>query len=117
MKLIAKTSFGLEEHLTAELTALGAKNIVPGVRMVSFDGDQALMYKINLWSRIALRVLKPVATFHAGSEQQLYDEIKKIDWSQFITEDDTIAVDAVVNHSVMTHSLYVAQKTKDAVVD
>src|SRR5436189_4182957 len=105
MKLIAKTSFGLEQLLTEELTALGAKDIVPGVRMVSFEGDQTVMYKINLWSRIALRVLKPIATFHAGSEQQLYDEIKKINWAQYMSENDTLAVDAVVNHSVMDHSL------------
>jgi len=117
MKLIAKTSFGLEPFLIEELRALGAKNTLAGVRMVSFEGDESLMYKVNLWSRIALRVLKPIAQFKAGSEQQLYDEIKKINWSTYITADDTLAVDAVVNHSVMTHSLYVAQKTKDAVVD
>ena len=117
MKLIAKTSFGLEPFLVKELESLGAKNITAGVRMVSFEGDQRLMYKVNLWSRIALRVLCPIASFRAGDEQQLYNEIRKINWSKYMLAGDTLAVDAVVNHSVMTHSLYVAQKTKDAVVD
>ena len=117
MRLIVKTSFGLEDILIEELKSLGASGIVKGVRMVSVEGDQRMMYKINLWSRVALRVLKPIRKFRAGNEQQLYDEIKKVDWSEYLSVDDTLAVDAVVNKSVMTHSLYVALKTKDAVVD
>src|SRR5436853_308310 len=117
MRLIAKTSFGLEPFLVEELKSIGAKDITPGVRMVSFDGDDSLMYKVNLWSRVALRVLKPVANFRAGNEQQLYNEIRKINWSNYLSADDTLAIDAVVNHSMMTHSLFVAQKTKDAIVD
>src|SRR6185436_3187722 len=101
MKLIAKTSFGLESFLVQELESFGAKHVIPGVRMVSFEGDHRLMYKANLWSRIALRVLYPIAAFRAGSEQQLYDEIRKINWSKYMSANDTLAVDAVVNHSVM----------------
>ncbi len=117
MKLVVKTSFGLEDLLVEELKSLGAENVEKGVRVAIVEGDQRLMYKINLWSRIALRVLKPIKKFPVKSEHQLYDELKKIDWSKYMSEDDTLAVDAVVNHSVMTHSLYVAQKTKDAIVD
>jgi len=117
MKLVVKTSFGLEDVLMEELKFLGAGNPVKGVRVVTVDGDQRLMYKINLWSRVALRVLKPLKKFRAANEHQLYDEIKKINWSEYMTVDDTLAVDAVVNKSVMTHSLYVALKTKDAIVD
>src|SRR5437016_8285378 len=113
MNLIAKTSFGLESYLAEELRSLGAKNIAAGVRMVSFEGDEEMMYRVNLWSRIALRVLKPIAKFNVKHEQQLYEEIRKIKWSDYLSAGDTLAVDAVVNHSAMTHSLYVAQKTKD----
>jgi putative N6-adenine-specific DNA methylase len=47
----------------------------------------------------------------------LYDEIKKINWSDFLSPDDTLAIDSVVTQSKMTHSLYVSQKTKDSIVD
>ncbi len=117
MKLVVKTSFGLEDILVSELTELGASNILKGVRAVTVEGDRQLMYKINLWSRVALRVLMPLKSFRAANEQELYDGIKKIDWSPYLTPDDTLAVDAVVNKSAMTHSLYVALKTKDAIVD
>src|SRR5215216_6042527 len=117
MKLIIKTSFGLEDVLIEELKALGATGIEKGVRVVSVEGDQRMMYSINLHSRVALRVLMPIKKFRAGNEHQLYDEIKKIDWSRYMSVDNTLAVDAVVNKSLMTHSLYVALKTKDAIVD
>ncbi len=117
LKLIVKTSFGLEDILLRELTDLGAQKVEKGIRVVTIEGDQRLMYKINLCSRVALRVLQPVKKFRVANEQQLYDEIKKIDWSKYMSVDGTLAVDAVVNKSVMTHSLYVALKTKDAIVD
>lgn len=117
MKLVVKTSFGLEDVLLEELQALGAVNPEKGIRVVTVEGDHQLMYKINLHSRVALRVLMPLKKMIVRNEQQLYDEIKKIDWSKYMSVGDTLAVDAVVNKSVMTHSLYVALKTKDAIVD
>jgi putative N6-adenine-specific DNA methylase len=115
--LIAKTSFGFEDILTEELNAIGASNIVKLTRAVSFNGNNEVLYKVNLWSRVGLRVLKPIKKFPAAGEQQLYNEVKKIDWTQYLSAEDTLAVDAVVNESQLTHSLYVAQKTKDAIVD
>lgn len=116
-KLLAKTSFGFEDLLAQELESLGATNILKVTRAVTFDGDDELMYKANLWSRVALRILKPIKTFPAGSEQELYDEVKKIDWSEYLSVDETLAVDGVVSNSALNHSLYVALKTKDAIVD
>src|SRR5690349_13163199 len=107
-KLLAKTSFGFEDLLSDEIASIGGTNITKLTRAVSFDGDDEIMYKANLWSRLALRILKPVKSFPAGSEQQLYDEVKKIDWSEFMSVDDTLAVDGVVSNSVLNHSLYVA---------
>jgi putative N6-adenine-specific DNA methylase len=115
--LLAKTSFGFEDILAEELSRLGAADIRKGVRAVSFSGTLETMYKVNLWSRISLRVLKPVKSFRASSEIELYNGIQTIDWSEFISADETLAVDAVTVKSNITHSLYAALKTKDAIVD
>jgi len=115
--LLAKTSFGFEDILADELEKLGATNLLKVTRAVTFDADLELMYKVNLWSRVSLRILKPLKSFPAGSEQQLYDEVKKIDWSEFLSVEETLAVDGVVSNSALNHSLYVALKTKDAIVD
>lgn len=115
--MIAKTSFGFEDLLIDELKSFGAVEIRKGTRAVFFSGTLETMYTVNLKSRISLRVLKPILSFPVSNEQQLYDGIKKINWSEFLSADDTLAVDAVTVKSNLTHSLYIALKTKDAIVD
>ena len=58
-EMIAKTFRGLEEVLATELVNIGANNVQLQRRAVSFTGDKALMYKANLCSRTASRILKP----------------------------------------------------------
>ncbi|MGB0525879.1 MAG: THUMP domain-containing class I SAM-dependent RNA methyltransferase, partial [Flammeovirgaceae bacterium] len=114
---IAKTLFGLEEVLEQELQDLGAKNLVRHNRAVNFDGDMEMMYKANLRLRTAVRILKPIHTFEAKNEQELYDGIKEINWNQYIMTEGKFAIDSVVNSSYFNHSRYVALKSKDAIVD
>ena len=116
-ELIAKTSFGFEDILSEELNQLGARNIRKATRAVLFEGDQQIMYKANLWCRTALRILKPIGSFPCGSEQELYDGIRTIQWNNYLEADETLAVDSVVTKSKLTHSLYVSQKAKDGIVD
>jgi putative N6-adenine-specific DNA methylase len=111
------TFFGLEEVLAAELLRLGGKNIEPFKRGVSVSGDLGFMYKVNLCSRVALRVLVPIFKFKAASEQELYEGIKKFEWENYMRVSDTLAVEGVPNSEFFQHSLYVEQKTKDAICD
>lgn len=115
--MIAKTLFGLEEVLEKELLQLGAMNIKPGVRMVSFEGDLGFMYKANMMLRTAVRILVPIHSFRARTEVDLYDGIYQMDWSQYLTAHDTLAVHGTVASQYFNHSQYVALKTKDAIVD
>jgi putative N6-adenine-specific DNA methylase len=116
-RMIAKTISGLELVLAAELSELGATEVKPVMRGVGFFGDQRLLYKANYLCRTTQRILKPIATFRAENEDQLYREIYKIDWSKYLNVDGTFSVDGVTSYSNITHSKYLALKTKDAVVD
>lgn len=116
-KMVAKTMYGFEELLADELKNLGAINIEEGVRNVSFEGDKGFMYKANLCLRTAIKVLKPIKSFRIRDEEDLYDNIYKMDWSEFITYDNTFAIDATVNSEKFNHSLFIALKTKDAIAD
>ena len=78
--IVAKTQQGLEPILAEELVKLGATNIELHKRAVSFYGDNLVLYKANLHARTALRILVPIKKFSANDEQQLYDEVKKINW-------------------------------------
>src|SRR5690554_722988 len=116
-KMIAKTFFGFEEVLAQELKNLGATHVETGVRMVSFYGDKGFMYKANLALRSALKILKPIKEFRAFNEQSLYKGVQSIDWSEFISANDTFVIDTTVNSEVFNHSQFVALKAKDAIVD
>ena len=115
--MIAKTLFGLEEILEQELKDLGAQDTKRGVRMVSFTGDQGFMYKANIMLRTAIRILKPIYSFRARNEVDLYDGIYQFDWSQYLTAHDTLSVYGTVASQYFNHSQYIALKTKDAIVD
>jgi len=116
-ELIAKTFMGLEPVLAKELTQLGANDIQIGRRMVSFTGDKELMYRANFQLHTAIRILKPIRHFKAKSADEVYEEIKKTDWTEYLGTDKTFAVDAVVFSEEFRHSKFVSYKVKDAIVD
>lgn len=115
--MIAKTFMGLEDILAQELLELGANNVEKGRRMVSFTGDKALMYRANFALRTAIRILKTIRHFRAKSADQVYDNIKEIDWSEYIGEGKTFTVDSVVYSEEFSNSRFVTYKVKDAIVD
>ncbi len=116
-ELIAKTFMGLEPVLAEELTRLGANNVQIGRRMVSFTGDKEMMYRANFQLHTAIRILKPISHFKAESADDVYEEVKKIDWSQYLDNGKTFAVDSVVFSEEFRHSKFVSYKVKDAIVD
>ena len=116
-QLIAKTFQGLEPLLAQELTELGASDIEIGRRMVSFTGDKEMMYRANFCLRTAIRVLKPIKQFKARSADDVYEAVKAIDWSEYLSPETTFAVDSVVFSPEFHHSKFVAYKVKDAIAD
>ena len=116
-EIIAKTFMGLESVLAKELAQLGANDVQVGRRMVSFKGDKELLYRANFQLHTAIRILKPIKHFRALSADDVYEGVKDIDWSEYIANDKTFAVDSVVFSEEFRHSKFVAYKVKDAIVD
>ncbi len=116
-KIVAKTLAGLEEILAKEIEQLGGSNIAIGNRMVSFVGDKQLLYKTNLWVRTALRIIKPIEQFDACDPDELYAQIKAIDWSKYVAEGQTIAIDNTIYSENFRNSRYAIYRAKDAICD
>lgn len=116
-RMVAKTMAGLEPVLFKELQRIGARDIEEHTRAISFVGDKGTMYKANYLLRTALRVLVPVTDFTAQNEQEYYDGILAIDWSQWISETNTIAIDCTLSTELFHHTFFMAQKAKDAIAD
>ena len=116
-KMLAKTFYGMEKLLAKELKQLGATEVSEGTRLVHFTGDKGFMYKANLCLRTAIKILKPIFEFRADNENVLYEKLYQFDWNAILSGDQTFAIDSVVHGKVFTHSLYVTQRCKDAIVD
>ena len=117
MILLAKTFKGLEEVLADELRELGATDVKVQRRAVRFQGDRALLYRVNLNLRTASRVLMPVLTFEATDADEVYEQAKQVDWSQWMTVRTTFTIDSTVYSEQFRHSKYVTYRVKDAIAD
>ena len=122
--MTAKTFKGLEEVLAQELTELGANDVLIERRAVSFMGDKALLYRANHCLRTAIRILVEIAkpqrleiSKKTKPEDALYEAIKAIDWSRYMTADTTFAIDATVYSETFRNSRFVTYRVKDAVAD
>ena len=115
--MLAKTFKGLEEVLAQELIELGANDVQLERRAVSFRGDKALLYRANLCLRTAIRILVPIASFKAKDTDALYKQLKALDWSTYMTVNNTFAIDATVYSESFRNSRFVTYRVKDAIVD
>lgn len=108
---------GLENLLAAELESLGAERTRETVAGVYFHGPNAMGYRACLWSRLANRILRPVATVDAGDADQLYQQLKTIDWGSLFSVTQSFAIDFSGESSSIRNTQFGAQRSKDAIVD
>lgn len=108
---------GMEPLLADELQGLGAAGVRPARAGATFQGPLPLAYRVCLWSRIANRVLLPLATFPASTPDALYTGTRTLRWSDHLAVDATLAVDFTTSQSAITHTHFGALKVKDAIVD
>ena len=115
--MLAKTFKGLEQVLATELVQLGANNVQVERRAVSFTGDKRMLYTANMCLRTASRVLVPILSFKAQKADDIYEQVKALDWSQYMTVKTTFQIDATVYSDYFRHSQFVTYRVKDAIVD
>ena len=113
----ATTPKGMEPLLAAELQELGVADVIAERAGASFRGGLAAGYRACLWSRLASRILLPLAQFPAATPDELYAGVSSISWDAHLTPDGSLAVDCNANQSKITHTHFAALKVKDAVVD
>lgn len=117
MKFFAACPKGLEYLLADELVALGASHATAALAGANAEGEPEVAYRAVMHSRLASRVLWPLAQFDCVNENDLYQGVSAVDWDLHIAPEGTLAVDAHVSGPGLTHERFAAQRTKDAVVD
>ncbi len=116
-RYFAQIAHGVEELGAEELAELGARDTKTGYRGAYFNADRESLYRIVYQTRISTRILAPLLTFDCHSTKYLYKTARQIEWSDFLTPRQTLAVFSSVSHSRIRHSKYAALVLKDAIVD
>lgn len=117
LNLVISTYAGLEEVLAKEIRILGGRDIETHTRAVSCVGDKGFMYKANFSLRTALRVMVKLDSFSIRDGQDIYEGIRRIDWSQYMKVDQTFAVRCTLSSDLFDNNLFPALKAKDAIAD
>ncbi len=117
LRLFAASPRGLEHELAKELAELGAESVQPGSGGVAFVGDIALAWKVNLWSRLAIRVLQQIAHGRYQSEDDLYQAARGLPWPEWFPLGRTVAVRTVAHRSPLKSLNFASLKIKDALCD
>ncbi len=113
----ATVARGLESVAVDELNKLGASTVEPGFCGVNFKGDSALLYKVNLWARIPFRILQQLKEFPCQDAKDLYRGIQTLDWREYLTPEQTLAVKATGKTRQLNHTHFTALQVKNAIVD
>lgn len=118
---------GLESALADELREIAVRpdvdalapfdvhREVPGG--VSFSGDMAAAYAVNLHSRIASRVLLRVAARGYRHEDDIYELARTQRWDQWFGPDETIKIELTAHRSPLRSLNFTALRVKDGVCD
>ena len=117
MKFFASCPKGLEYLLVDELLALGCAHATATTAGANVEGTLHDAQRAVLWSRLASRVLWPIADYACENEDALYAGARAIDWTAHLDATMTLAIDPHVSGSAITHARYAAQRVKDAIVD
>jgi putative N6-adenine-specific DNA methylase len=110
-------SKGLEGELVKELTEIGVADARPAAGGVAFQGDMRLAWKVNLWSRLAIRVLRRVAEGPYANEDDLYRGAREVEWTRLLDVSQTLAVNTVARKSPLQSLNFATLRIKDAVCD
>ncbi|HEY5997992.1 MAG TPA: THUMP domain-containing protein, partial [bacterium] len=117
LSLFATCPRGVEGLLAAELAGLGAAGVKETVAGVAFAGTLETAYRACLWSRLASRILLAIAPVAAADAAELYAAVRALPWEEHLAPDGTLAVDFSGANPAIAHTVFGAQKVKDAIVD
>jgi putative N6-adenine-specific DNA methylase len=116
-QFFAQTAEEIKDLAARELDGLGAGGIEIAHRGVYFNADNEALYRANYSSRLVSRILAPLISFECVSTDQLYEKASAVNWTDFISRENTFAIFSNVSNSAITNSHYASLRLKDAIVD
>jgi 23S rRNA (guanine2445-N2)-methyltransferase / 23S rRNA (guanine2069-N7)-methyltransferase len=108
---------GLESLLLDELVSLGAESVRETIAGCDFEGTIAVAYRVCLWSRLANRVLLPIAQFPVRDSDNIHPLLMTLAWETYLPTGCSFVVDFSGQNKAIRNTQYGAQVTKDAILD
>jgi putative N6-adenine-specific DNA methylase len=108
---------GLEALLADELLMQRALKIVVTDGGVSFEGNLDTMYRVNLYSRIATRIMSRVGQGSYATEEDIYKATFKLHWPSWFKVNQTIRVKVTGVKCPLKSLDFLTLRIKDAVCD
>ena len=115
--LFASCPRGLENALAAELAELGAGAVQTVAGGAAFEGGAEVIYRANLQSRIATRVLLRLFTVPYRSEEDIYRSTYEFDWPRQFDVERSIRVYLTAQRCPLKSLDFLTLRIKDAVCD
>ena len=117
-QFLAVTSKGLSPVLEKELQNQGVRNLKSHGPSWFFEGSWQDLYTSHMYLSSAVRILLPVLDFVAYTPEELYDQVKKCDFTKYFSLKQTFKVEVSLQPSFKwKDSRFVGLKIKDAIVD
>jgi putative N6-adenine-specific DNA methylase len=108
---------GLEEALVAEMQTLGFEDVRPARAGCSFHTDWTGVQRVNLYSRLATRVLVQVAQGPARHEDDIFELAYNTAWERWFGAEQTLRVDTSAIRSPMQSLQFCNLRAKDGICD
>ncbi|WP_319372220.1 class I SAM-dependent RNA methyltransferase [uncultured Ilyobacter sp.] len=116
--LIASASMGIESIVAQEIKDLGFENVQTFNGRVEFDGKLEDIPKANIWLRCADRVFLKMGEFEAFTFEELFENVKNLNWADVLTEDGEFPVSWVSSVGCKLYSKSDIQRiSKKAIVE
>jgi putative N6-adenine-specific DNA methylase len=116
-RIIITCAKGISPFLKEEVVSLGLPLLSLGVASVETAGTLDDTLRLNLFIRTGQRVLFLLEEFGAENPDELYSQLSRISWEDYIYEDGYLCVTSSVDNPTIKDSRYANLKSKDAIVD
>jgi putative N6-adenine-specific DNA methylase len=116
-RILITCAAGIPPYLKEELTRLDFPVLAETIASVETEGTLTDTIRLNLSIRTGHRVLYLLKEFRAGHPGELYNELAKIPWEDYIAADGYLCVTSSVETPSINDSRFANQKCKDAIVD
>ena len=120
LQIFLPCAAGVEGFLADEvraITGVGADDVLTGRGGVMVRGMWRDAMLLNLYSRLAQRVLVELSYSEYRSENDLYRAASEVAWEIWFTPKETFKIEVTAQHSPLTSLNFAALRVKDAIAD